>query len=361
MANSKMQGIFLAINSGNLQQARELSQGEGEGSGVGDLVKEKLEENGEQNQGSGIQENGSGDEEENGQGKQGEQPKQEQEKQSKAKSKDDKPKDEPEKENKKPRQSEYIKPQEYEEVKAYIKANEPIVLYGSAGTGKSTMVEQIAKELGMNFYSTNSVNDKFELTGFQDANGNYQSTQFYDFCVNGGIFCFDEIDASVPEAIVAFNTAIAQRFFVFPKVGRVDLHPNCRFVACANTIGDGATLTYVGRSPMDAASKDRFGWLKVDYNKKVEMLIAENDSDLVEFIDDVRHSAEINLPQLIVSYRAIARIVKLKKAGIPLHTLLKQALLNSIDKDDLPTLWGKMKPRDSEYYKAFKKLAGIRE
>lgn len=60
----------------------------------------------------------------------------------------------------------------YEEIKCCLECGIPVYLAGPAGSGKNHTVEQIANELGWNFYFSNSVQQEYKLTGFIDAGGN---------------------------------------------------------------------------------------------------------------------------------------------------------------------------------------------
>lgn len=71
--------------------------------------------------------------------------------------------------------------------------------------------------MGLDFYFTNAVSQEYKLTGFIDANGKYQETQFYKAFTQGGLFFLDEMDASIPEVLVILNAAIANRYFDFSK------------------------------------------------------------------------------------------------------------------------------------------------
>lgn len=114
------------------------------------------------------------------------------------------------------------------------------MLVGPAGTGKSTAIEQISRYLNLPFYTANRVQNAFELTGYNDASGKYIPTQFYEAYKNGGLFLFDEIDASAPEALVTINTAIAQGFMAFPgHTKHVLMHKNFKMVCAGNTFGTG--------------------------------------------------------------------------------------------------------------------------
>lgn len=78
--------------------------------------------------------------------------------------------------------------EKFDEVLAIVKKDIPVYLTGKAGTGKNVICKQIAECLGLDFYFTNAVTQEYKLTGFIDANGNYQETQFYKAFTKGGLF-----------------------------------------------------------------------------------------------------------------------------------------------------------------------------
>jgi MoxR-like ATPase len=96
---------------------------------------------------------------------------------------------------------------------------------------KNVICKQVAEALKLEFYFSNAVTQEFRLTGFVDANGRYQDTQFFHAFTEGGIFFLDEMDASIPEVLVILNAAIANRYFDFPGHGRVQAHENFRVIA----------------------------------------------------------------------------------------------------------------------------------
>lgn len=91
----------------------------------------------------------------------------------------------------------------------------PVFLTGPAGCGKNYLCKQIAEALGLRFYFTNAVTQEYRLTGYKDANGIYHDTPFYNAFKYGGAFFLDEIDGSVPEALIILNAAVANRYFDF--------------------------------------------------------------------------------------------------------------------------------------------------
>lgn len=154
--------------------------------------------------------------------------------------------------------------EKFDEVLKIVSLDIPVFLTGAAGTGKNVICKQVAKSLGLDFYFTNAVSQEYKLTGFIDANGKYQETQFYKAFTQGGLFFLDEIDASIPEVLVILNAAIANRYFDFPN-GKVEAHPDFRVIAAGNTNGLGADNAYTGRYCLDRASLDRFALVDIDY------------------------------------------------------------------------------------------------
>ena len=192
---------------------------------------------------------------------------------------------------------------------AIIKAGLMPMLVGPAGTGKSTSVEQAAYELGLDFYTSNRVQMAHELTGYKDASGRYQPTQFYQAYKNGGVFFLDEIDGSSPEALVTINTAMAQGYMNFPT-GKVYMNENFRLVAAGNTYGTGADAQYVGRNELDAATLDRFVVVRWNYDQELESRII-GDKDLLKFGWTVRDAInKLKLP-IIISTRGLINVYNL--------------------------------------------------
>lgn len=144
-----------------------------------------------------------------------------------------------------------------------------VMLVGPAGSGKTTAVEKVAEALGLQFYATGAVSSEYKLTGFIDAQGRIVSTAFRKAFEFGGLFLFGETDASMPGALLAFNTGLANNWMDFPD-GVVQKHPDFRVVADANTFGTGADRLYVGRNKLDAASLDRYAVIEWDYDEALE-------------------------------------------------------------------------------------------
>lgn len=248
--------------------------------------------------------------------------------------------------------------EKFDTVLKFVQMDEPVFLTGQAGTGKNVLCKQVAKALGLDFYFTNAVTQEYKLTGFTDANGNYHDTQFYKAFKYGGLFMLDEMDASIPEVLIILNCAIANRYFDFPSGkdkdgnevgGYTEAHPDFRIVSAGNTFGLGADYEYVGRNQLDMASLDRFAMVEIDYDVNIEKQVAEGDTELVEFVEELRKTSSDNGIRMVVSYRSIGRIAKMQKL-MDLKDVLKTCLLKNLREDDIRTLVSNM-DRTNRYTK----------
>ena len=229
-----------------------------------------------------------------------------------------------------------IRHAKYNQIKTCIDNDIPVYLVGEAGTGKNFTLQEIATDLGMDFYFTNSVQQEYKLTGFIDAGGVYHETEFYKAFTKGGLFFLDEIDASIPEVLVLLNAAIANRYFEFPN-GRVDAHENFRVVAAGNTVGSGANDLYTGRLVLDSATLDRFVIIEFDYDRNIEMKLANGNEALVNFIRGLRRFSKENGVRATFSYRCIITVTKLEKAGMELQDIIAIAVFKGLDNDTVKT------------------------
>lgn len=249
-----------------------------------------------------------------------------------------------------------VKHSKFDTIKTCLQCGIPVYLAGPAGSGKNFTVEQIAEELGWDFYFSNSVQQEFKLTGFIDAAGDFHETEFYKACTseNESVFLLDEMDASIPEVLVLLNAAIANGCFEFPT-GRVNLD-KVHFVAAGNTVGSGSDEMYTGRMVIDQATLDRFAIIEFGYDTNIEMAMAENDDDLVDFIHSLRKSSESQGIRATFSYRCITMAKKLENAGMPLVEVIKIAVVKGLDSDTVNTLFVKTVNVDNRFAKAFNKV-----
>lgn len=229
--------------------------------------------------------------------------------------------------------------EKFDLIKTCIQNDIPVYLVGEAGTGKSFTLEQVSWELGIDFYSTNSVQQEYKLTGFIDAGGTYHETEFYKAFKNGGIFFLDELDASIPEVLVLLNAAIENKYFEFPN-GKIEAHKNFRVVAAGNTVGSGADELYTGRMVLDQSTLDRFVFIDFGYDKNIELFLADGNEELVDFVHTLRDEAKTNGIRMTFSYRCIRMITKLEKAGLEIKDILSIAVFKGLSKDTINCFCG---------------------
>ena len=240
--------------------------------------------------------------------------------------------------------------EKFETILKLVKANVPVMLKGSAGSGKNHTLEQVAEALDLDFYISNAVTQEHKLTGFIDAGGKYHTTQFREAFEHGGLFMLDEIDASRPDVLVALNSAIANGKHPFPDK-TVQAHPEFRIVCAGNTYGNGANATYVGRNPLDGATLDRFVVIDFEYSKQVEETLTD-DSELLSFVWSLRKTVDTRQLKMIVSMRAIINASKMRMAGIPVEHIISGVFLKGISTDDIETLKEAIPYDDNEYARA---------
>lgn len=227
-------------------------------------------------------------------------------------------------------------------------------LWGAAGCGKTHTAEQVAKALKLDFYCQTTIQFAHDVKGYGDAAGNFVETSFYKAFKYGGLYFQDEYDRSSSEAAVVLNTALANGYYDFPVVGRVEAHPNFRFMAAGNTRMMGADDEYVSGQVIDASSRDRVIYYEMKYDRRVELpVMANGDVELVDFVEDVRQAIEECRISHVVSYRATkymaARSTNKEKT-------LVRSTFKGIENDMIRTIYGALKDKENQWAKAMKNI-----
>lgn len=244
--------------------------------------------------------------------------------------------------------------QEFETALKLVSAEIPVFLSGPAGCGKNVMCKQIAEALGLEFYFSNAVTQEYKISGFIDANGVYQETQFYKAFTQGGLFMLDEMDASSPEVLLLLNSAIANGYFNFPT-GKFEAHKDFHIIAAGNTYGTGADAEYTGRYQLDASSLDRFAILDVTYDKNIEKAIANDDDSLLRFVWDFRSAVKKCNINFTISYRAIERLSKMT-GMFDTKTAVQLAILRGMEKEDAKMVSNNISLHGNKYADALKSI-----
>ena len=186
---------------------------------------------------------------------------------------------------------------------------QPVLLYGPAGGGKSTVVEQAAAAFGLFPDSYGAVSctgamSEGKIVGriLPIGEGRYMPSDLVRLIERGEpfVYCWDEFDAAPAEIRVGSNTLLAQgaiyveeRSFANKDV-RIPVPSGARFAACQNTDGQGADAMYVGRQAQDAAANDRWIMLHMQSDPRVSASILGADyTPLETWIPQERDEAQL--------------------------------------------------------------------
>lgn len=212
----------------------------------------------------------------------------------------------------------------YQYIKTLVDANvSPVLLVGPAGTGKSTLIMQIAEERGTGFASQSCTKQMSvsALLGFISINGQYIPTQFREAYEKGYTFLLDEIDAADPNVLLALNT-IENGFVSFPD-GIVKGHPDFRLCATANPFNDHAQ--YTGRSKLDFSTIDRFFVVELPRDNTLEISLTSEALHLeAESARSIMSSLGMSRT---VTVRDCIRMHKLSQLGI-VDCVFKEVVFN---------------------------------
>lgn len=199
--------------------------------------------------------------------------------------------------------------------KLQLNADKCVYLCGDAGTGKTTLAEQVAKtmELPFGFLSCTEGMSEAHLLGRMLFNGDYVASEFVTLYENGGVFLLDEMDAMDSNVAVVINSALANGIISVPN--RKDnptakRHENFFVIGAGNTWGTGqGSSLYSGRNKLDSATLDRFWGIEVKYDTKLEKMLANDDKAMIHALNELRKRVKSNGLNRIVGTR------KFKDAG----------------------------------------------
>jgi cobaltochelatase CobS len=212
---------------------------------------------------------------------------------------------------------------------------------GPAGSGKTRAASDAARALGLKFHFNGAIDSEYKLSGFVDAQGRVVSTAFREAWTKGGLYLFDEVDASMPSALLAFNAALSGDLADFPgEPDPVKRHPDFRVVAAANTWGFGGDGQYVGRSKLDAAFLDRFASLPWDYDEALEKKMAGQHERWADTVQEMRRLARARGLKVVISPRATLAGAAMLAAGFSQREAAEATVLCKLDPGSRQALEG---------------------
>ncbi len=186
--------------------------------------------------------------------------------------------------------------------------NMPIYLWGFHGTGKTTVLQQVAARLRRPFIRVqHTINmQESDVLGqwtVKDGATHFQLGPLPMAMINGWTYCADEYDFAMPSVTAVYQPVLEGQSLLIkdapPHFRKIIPHPNFRFVATGNTNGVGdETGLYQGTLIQNAANYSRFKITEeVQYmDPKIETAIImakanvqrENAAKIVKFGNAVR-------------------------------------------------------------------------
>lgn len=239
-----------------------------------------------------------------------------------------------------------VKHAKFDFIKSLIAEGMPVMLEGEAGSGKTTVLMQIAEALGLPFYSITGTQQTSvaNLLGFKDVNGNYSSTQLREAYEHGGLFLMDEYDGFNPNTILAMNS-VENGFISFPdKV--VHAHPDFRLVATVNPSNQHAAFT--GRSKQDAAALDRYINIPMDRDPHLELKLTSEVA--VAYANKMR--------DLLHDNGVVSRVITMRDT-MRFHKLQELSDKGVIQENPLDTLVGKNEELKDKLYAYAETVAAL--
>jgi cobaltochelatase CobS len=210
-----------------------------------------------------------------------------------------------------------------------------VLIVGPTQSGKTHLAIQVAKALSLPF-TANSLSAgtrESDLFGWllpTKAGGTfeYHAAPLVNLALKGGLWLADEIDAADNNLLLSLNTLLANRKLYIPhrlEGQSIEVHPDFRCIAAANTWGTGADSQYVGRTQLDAATLARFVKVEVDYDPLLEQSLFTQE------ICTIGHTIRANIRkhrlQRVLSTTHLSNWTKCLSTGISLGECLSDYFL----------------------------------
>lgn len=231
-------------------------------------------------------------------------------------------------------------------VRTCIEMNENILLIGETGTGKTTMLNELAKEkkkelIRVSLNGATSTDDILGKMLAKDGSTYWQNGILVDAMEQGHWIVFDEINACLPEVLFVLHSLLDddKKVTLIEKHGEI-IRPtgDFRFFACMNP-----SENYAGTKETNMALMSRFGGVfNVDVfptHQELAVLKRNNvtEADATKLVNlasklrDMRKKGDL---YTFVSTRDIIQAGKLSAGGLGLPLAVEFSVLNKMTGDE---------------------------
>ena len=245
-----------------------------------------------------------------------------------------------------------------------IVTNKRAYLQGHTGSGKTTLIEQVAARLGYPFVRVNFDSEvtRMDLIGrdtLKVDDAGKTVSEFVDGMLPRAmsspcILCCDEIDFVRPDVAYVMQAALEGNGLRITEDGDrlVKPHPMMRMFATGNTVGQGDEEgMYQGARPQSLALLDRFTvWLKVEYLtkderrnlvKRVVPALKDKDGQMIgKYVDEHLAAFENNDILQPISPRGMLALAEATVMLGDIQTAFEMVVLDKANSDERSVLRG---------------------
>lgn len=233
----------------------------------------------------------------------------------------------------------------------------PTYLWGHAGTGKTTLFEQICAKTRrpmVRVQHTANMEEEHIVGGWRLRDGHtvFELGFLGQAMRNGWLYMADEYDFGRPEVTSVYQAVLEGKPLVIKEADPANRiirpHPNFRFVATGNTNGTGdESGLYSGTNIQNAANYERFGvveqmpYMEKDLEIRLVSLQANvpqaDATKLVDFATRIREQFDAGKIGNTISPRSLTYAAKIGIARLNYRTGVEKAFINRLSSVDRET------------------------